>query len=1074
MSRTTGAASGDKPAVSELARRARLRMLAVMDTEPEPIFDSLARLASAICGTPIALVSLLDGNRQWFKANIGLEGVSQTAQEVAFCAHAIENGDFMEVGDVLADMRFAANPLVTGDPHIRFYAGAPLVMPDGERMGTLCVIDKHSRSLSPAQRDALRELANAVTQALLLRERAFYPEVSSEEGRFKLIAEASPLGIFQADSSGACTYTNPKWREIFGLNEIQSLGHGWRDVIHPADRAEFFRKLKRAAATGGSFDLECRLLRKGGEVVHAHSKMRSISLGDSSQRGFVGSVEDISRRKRAEERLRDSNRFLDRAERISGVGGWEADLQTRTVKWTDQNKKIYEFEPDFEPAFDEHMRYFAENERRIIEETARQSMRTGQPWDLELPMLTAKGRAIWTRSAGVVEYEHGLPVRLVGTMQDITVRKDAEERFKSAAAITRATLESTTDGILVVNDQREIELFNRQFLDMWRIPQGMEKASDMELISVALTQLEDPGSFIRKVEELYQTQATDSFDVLFLKDGRILERYSKPHLIGARAMGRVWSFRDVSAQRAAEAELNKAKVMAEAANRAKSTFLATMSHEIRTPLNGILGITNLLLDETLSAQQRQFAKLIDGSAQSLLVLVNDFLDLAKIEAGQTVLDVLPFNLHRLMAEMAELFTYRASAKSLVFHHHIDSQVPQWVWGDVTRLRQILTNLLGNALKFTHAGEFSLQVSSTHEPSAGGEQTTLRFTVADTGIGISAEVQEKLFQNFVQADTSTTRQYGGTGLGLALVKRLSELMGGKVELNSSLQKGSTFTIVLPGVRHAPAPLAAGQFATASPDIRQRTERILLVEDNPTNQIVAVGLLKKSGFGNVVVAANGQEAITRVAESAQADVFAAILMDCQMPVMDGYTATQALHSMGCRIPVIAMTANAMEGDVEKCLNAGMNDYLAKPVTLAALQQALARWIAEPAAIGAASAGATAGDTESAKAAFDVVSALDRLGDDRELLQQVVQSFTSRLPLVLQEIDQALQAQDMELLARHLHSMTGVAGAVSADAVKQAVLNMEACVKNNDVANANFAWPGLQLRLNEFVAAAKLAGF
>lgn len=1170
-----------KPDPQELARLARLRMLAVMDSESEPLFDSLARMASMLCGTPIALITLLDDKRQWFKANIGLEPLRQTDRAIAFCAHAIQTSALMEVCDAQKDARFSQNALVTGEPGIRFYAGVPLVMPEGERLGTLCVIDREIRHLTAAQRDALGQLAEMVVQALLLRERSRYLEIIGQEDRFKVIAEASPMGIFHADAFGNCTYTNPRWREIYGLTLEQSLSDAWRQVIHPADQKAFFSELSQSSKRGGSFSQEYRLLKPGGEVLHVHGLARAVSWGDPPQRGFVGAVEDITLRKQIEEQLRASNSFRDRAERIAGVGGWEVDLRSRTVKWTEQNKRIFELDADFKPTFEGHLTYFGAEGQRIIETTANEAIRTGQPWDLELPMKTAKGRAVWTRSVGRVEYEDGHPVRLVGALQDITALKDAEYELrqanhllqavmdnlpdglsvfdanlhlkahnaqfrqlldlpdslfevpivtfesiirhnalrgeygkgpvepiiesiverardprkhqfdrtllngtaldirgapmpgggfvttyadvsaaKGAAAITSATLESTEDGILVIDDEGDVVLSNQQFLRMWRIPKELETANNAKMIGFVLDQLTDPDTFVAKVEQLSRSNDTDSFDTLEFRDGRTLERYSRPYLLNGRSKGRVWSFRDVTARNAAALELQKAKEAAEAANQAKSTFLATMSHEIRTPLNGILGITQLLLDEQLTVQQAQFARLIDGSAQSLLVLLNDFLDLAKIDAGKTVLEEIPFNIIRLLTDVNELFVYRASAKNLLFSHAVAASVPQWVWGDPVRLRQVLVNLLGNALKFTPTGGLSLTVTAS-DPEGG--LVNLVFAVTDTGIGMSPDVQAQIFTSFFQGDASTTRKYGGTGLGLSIVKRLSELMGGRIDLRSAPGQGSTFTLCLDSVRIATELVTKNLSSRGEQSVPRQQGRILVVEDNPTNQIVAVGLLNKIGFDQVSVANNGQDAVDDVLRGS----FAAILMDCQMPVMDGYVATQTLRQNACLIPIIAMTANASDGDARRCLAAGMNDYVTKPITQASLLRVLKRWLPDE----QAQPGEMVEQGEGAQPAppmpvFDREGALSRLGGDDALLNAVVQSFISHLPAVMQELQQCLDKGETKQLARHLHSLLGSSAAVGALQARATLAEMSKYEEQCDLPKIRQKMPDLQDQLTRFI--------
>jgi PAS domain S-box-containing protein len=518
--------------------------------------------------------------------------------------------------------------------------------------------------------------------------------------------------------------------------------------------------------------------------------------------------------------------------------------------------------------------------------------------------------------------------------------------------------------VLVKGPESRVVWANRSFLEAY----GMTNAQLQGLVDAPFVQPDFTQKYVRDDHTVFTTGR--SLDIpeepIVRHDGRVTLAHTvkSPIFDGAgKVIRTVGVSRDVTERKKGENEVraaraaaetavsrleleiaraNALKLEAEFANRARGEFLANMSHEVRTPMSGVIGLIHLLLDTKLDPEQREIANTIRQASESLLTILNDILDLSKLEAGRVKLESRRFSMRSLLREAQTLFGPGAKAKGLEFEVELEPSLPEALLGDPTRIRQVLFNLVGNAVKFTHAGSVRLRARVGSSPAG---LARLRVEVDDTGIGIAEEARDRLFQKFSQADGSMSRRFGGTGLGLAISRQLIELMQGEIGLHSAKAAGSRFFFEVPLVSAEDAKAADSAPSMVASDVPAGS-RVLVAEDNLINRRLATTVLEKLGFAPEI-AENGARAV----ELHRAAPYDVILMDCQMPEMDGYQATAMIRAderqSNCHVPIIAMTAHAMVGDREACMAAGMDDYLTKPVAPKTLREILGKWLTPPAA-------------------------------------------------------------------------------------------------------------------------------
>lgn len=801
----------------------------------------------------------------------------------------------------------------------------------------------------------------------------------ASENRYRTVVESLPQMVWTCLPDGRCDYLNQRWIDYTGVPEEEHLGFGWLDAVHAEDRASVHEAWLAAVRSGGAMDAPYRVRGRNGEYRWFRALAVPLRDPQGTPVKWFGTSTDIQSLKTAEMSLRDSEAELRELADAMPQIVWAALPSGEVIYY---NQRWHEYTGT---TFDETKGWgwrpaIHPDDQQQCTERWSSSVASGAVYEAEYRLRRASdgayrwhlGRAVPVRNAA------GEIVRWFGTSTDVDDYKHAEAEIKALnenlekrvlertteLVQTRARLQSVLDAatqvsIILTDTSRVIRLFNSGSERMLQYTAGEvtgvcgpEVFHDPAELAARLAEHSQQLGRRATLSEVFTANAregeSDEREWTYIrKDGSTLDvsvAITAVHDAEGRLTGFLRIATDITARKALERQLRRNNEQlaeqtrkAEEANRAKSEFLANMSHEIRTPMNGILGMAALVRDTPLTPGQREHLNLLTGSAETLLKIINDILDFSKVEAGKLDFEDVPFDLGRVLEATLGEQALPAQEKNISLSLAIDPEVDVRLRGDPVRLRQVLTNLVGNAVKFTQDGAVSVRavLDSVH-----GSSQTVHFSIADTGIGIPPEKQRTIFDPFCQADSSMTRRYGGTGLGLAISARLVEMMEGRIWVESAPHRGSCFhfTATFQEVEseaaapesQSPAMAPVQQFLSEAAPGRNGSAavEILVAEDNAVNQRLLVRLLEKAGY-SVSVAENGRE-VLNLLDQAQFDL---IFMDVQMPEMDGFEATARIREReqvsGGRVPIIAMTAHAMKGDREKCLAAGMDDYLSKPV-------------------------------------------------------------------------------------------------------------------------------------------------
>ena len=751
------------------------------------------------------------------------------------------------------------------------------------------------------------------------------------------LIEVVPLPIYLKDTSGRYLQFNKAFEDFFGIRRDEWLGKTLHDLLPAADAVIHATQDALILQSPGQQCYEARVHTRGGALRDTIYHKATLTKPDGSVAGLVGTIADITERKAQEVAIKAAEARLRHITNTVPGAVFQWEVGNGQIRYTFLSDRVMEIRGlDSEELLADAglaTRQIVEEDRERVRSAVFVAAARREAWRDEYRITMPNGTQRWIRGEINPELEpaaNGATV-FTGIWQDVTQLKEADARLREV-----------TDNIPVAVYQYLLPRGGRHVFRFFS--RGLERMSGLTAEAAvtdadqlfALIHPDDQALMAESIRESAVSKARWSVDFRLLHklSGEIVWIHGESQPKSMPDGSTLWNgyIADVSEARRASDELRRAKEGAEAANRAKSDFLANMSHEIRTPMNGVIGMTDLALDTDLSEEQREYLQIVKSSSEALMTIINDILDFSKIEAGKLLVERISFNLWRTVADTLKTLALRAHEKGLELVCDIAPDTPVFVLGDPGRLRQIILNLVGNAIKFTEKGEVLLHVE---RGQAGDEEIGVHFSVIDSGIGIAQHKLDTIFDAFSQEDSSITRKYGGTGLGLTISGRLAEALGGRLWVESELGRGSTFhfTTVF-GVD-------AEQHSAASVPMQLAGARVLVVDDNPVNRLVMVRTLSDAGV-MVREAGSGEAALALLGNAADEDVFDLVLLDACMPGLDGFTTAERILALprcaGARL--IMLSSGGVKGDAQRCRDIGFAAYLPKPIARDELLEALAR--------------------------------------------------------------------------------------------------------------------------------------